>query len=299
MFDLVTIITELDETEDITIENQNIILDNLTKSYELGFVDSGFSLAYFKAIYKPNEIEDAIKIYESSWKKNPKLGSFEGLGYINYKGGNFSQAELLFKKEIGLNNTETFYTANESLGILYYDQKNWLEAKKYLSIASEGGKNDARYYLAEIRRIVDKNIPDACTLYQSIKDVHDESNFANTKYCEGLRLSFPISQNVQIGTLFGRPYLGNDLYWRIPISIAEEEIIDFTGIQFRDSKRKLPWSNVPFKMEKSDIQTNALVDSFMFLSLFKDDFCPEFRIVYEAGGEVKKIWEKSESLCAV
>jgi hypothetical protein len=103
---------------------------------------------------------------------------------------------------------------------------------------------------------------------------------------------------VLVGSLFGRPYLGDDLFWRIPLSLGGEDLIDFSGIQFRDSSGKIEWSNIPFKIEKSDIQTNALVDSFFFVTLFSKDFCPEFRVVLEDSAEVKKIWSKSNSLCA-
>jgi tetratricopeptide (TPR) repeat protein len=298
MFDLVTVITELDESPDFTEKNRQSILQNLTKSYDLGFSDAGFSLAYFKAIFNPNEIEEAIKIYNLSWKKNPALGSFEGLGYLNYKVGNLVEAEKLFIKEIQLDDPDTIFTAYESLGILYYEQKRWTDSKKYLQLASSGGKNAARYYLAEILRLIDNNLSEACNLYESISDLNEDANLANTKYCEGLRFSFPVSQNVLVGSLFGRPYLGDDLFWRIPLSLGGEDLIDFSGIQFRDSSGKIEWSNIPFKIEKSDIQTNALVDSFFFVTLFSKDFCPEFRVVLEDSAEVKKIWSKSNSLCA-
>lgn len=114
-------------------------------------------------------------------------------------------------------------------------------------------------------------------------------------------VSAPLASDVVYDSLFGRPYKTGGLYWGVPLQFSSASPVpDLTGIQFRPiGFPNGPWIEVPYKLKVSSVDTvYAQVDELLFAVLFKEEICPEFRVVKELEGEIVKVWTKGDSECA-
>lgn len=115
--------------------------------------------------------------------------------------------------------------------------------------------------------------------------------------------SAPIAQDVLKDSIFGRAFIDGLNFWHIPLTNnAGEKVPTLTSIQFRMiGYPDAGWTDVPFKLktETSFGTVYAQVDDMLFSMIFKQvKYCPEFRVVREAGGKIVQIWEKGQPECS-
>jgi hypothetical protein len=92
---------------------------------------------------------------------------------------------------------------------------------------------------------------------------------------------------VQIFSIFGRPYQDSNSTWYVPITNSRTELLpDYSSLQVRVAGGE--WSDVGARLNCGNYGCGLVVSGYV-------DVCPEFRLVATTGGRLTKIWTKGPS----
>lgn len=277
----------------------------------VGYEAVGIAYAYL------GEMDLAVDWYKKSWEMGDIQGA-RNLGYHYwFESYDKAKASKWLKIAAETNSSVQDATAFDYAEFLRRELKNesdscaWYE--KSANAGYKEGKKDAvkafeKYCVSNANdsnvTISDESKKQTTKPKESVKEstapVDPEKAIASS---DSLRLSAPLSQKVQVDSIFGRAFKSGGLYWRIPITnFKDEKVPALTGIQFRlIGYPDMLWSEVPYKLKTEEMLSSvyAEVDDFIFAFLFKDiKYCPEFRVVREERGEIVRIWNKGQPECA-
>jgi serine/threonine protein kinase len=268
----------------------------LQKAIVLKDVSSYFFLAPLLDVFSHN-FKASVDTYKKGLAINPGTNYYAALGDIYNRNKDLENAEKYYLLAANHGEIDGIY----DLGKLYYDSKNWTLARTYLAKAANSGSADGMFLLGEIYFTIDRNTAQACVWYEKGDQLKNtDASLALTQHCKGLRATYPDAPTVQTLGIFGRAFKSSDgLDWYIPMTISTTDSIPaINGVQFRVYGSNAPWINVPYKVQRDSIGASALVDNLLFVILFKQEICPDFRLVQETNGQVVTIWTKSPPACA-
>ena len=260
-----------------------------------------------------------------------KLGhamSMYNYAFLLQEEGENTKAKKWYLKSIDAGYTESV----NAVGYLYEQEADWINARKYYEMAAKAGDPYGLYNLAIVlvNRFSDKSARPCELLNQALGtqnldvDLRDDIREAISKGCNSkvsisasptpkqtqapvlssdeLKVSAPISKNVQTSDIFGRVFEDSEGYWVITLTnYKEQPVPSITGIQFRlTGFPNADWFHVPYKLKTSSITDSvyaAVDDIFLAVLLNRPDICPEFRAVREEKGEIVNIWTKGQPEC--
>jgi len=260
-----------------------------------------------------------------------KLGhamSMYNYAFLLQEEGKNTEAKKWYLKSIDAGYTESI----NAVGYLYEQEADWINARKYYEMAAKAGDPYGLYNLAIVlgNRFSDKSARPCELLNQALGtqnldvDLRDNIRAAISKGCNSkvssgatptpkqtqapirssdeLKVSAPISKNVQISDIFGRVFEDSEGFWVITLTnYKEQPVPPITGIQFRlTGFPNADWFHVPYKLKTSSITDSvyaAVDDIFLAVLLNRPDICPEFRAVREEKGEIVNIWTKGQPEC--
>ena len=310
-------------------------LFNLRQAASLNDANSMYELGEYFA-NKGSDIDESLY-----WaKKASGLGLYAGhvlVGRIYEKRREWNLAEFYFQKAINLNDPEGMYylaKLKASRGgksaevcklleqakvreqeLTYYIDPAWQRSDMFIenkitkalkqlcssSIISEASKNNKPSDSAKpvpssspssVKSITPNNPPTASP----------KPTGAPVLSSQELKVSAPISKNVQTSDILGRVFEDSEGYWVITLTnYKEQPVPSITGIQFRlTGFPNADWFHVPYKLKTSSVTNSvyaAVDDIFLVVLLNRPDICPEFRAVREEKGEIVNIWTKGQPEC--